>query len=434
MRPILAIDFGSTHVKACLLKGNEIFGKVVTVPLHTTRRGQEAEVTVDAVERVIQSITEAFSSNHKISAIVLANQSPSLTILSKSGHLLFPVITHQDRRSTSEATELEKEFGQSFWLKTIGNRPYPGGIAATSLLWIRKHYPRILGKASCLGSLNTYFLKRWTDSVAIDPANASYLGTFDSVSLAGWNFAISRYLGIENLLPEVKDANEVGGRLNKEFARKLGCQSGIPVYVGTIDTSASAVGCGLRSGDLLHISGTTDVLATLIPQATPSPKYLTRPLGVGRKWLALHSIAAGGSTLEWCHKTFGSSKPRTLSKTTLKFEPYLSGDRLSIEPRFASFQNITIGHTSQDFIDAIYEGLDAKSQEGIRSLTEMLQKQGKKMTGRVWSTGGNERFSRRLHRSWKQWKNLQWSFNYNPNLCFEGLAQLANGNTSQESR
>ncbi len=56
---------------------------------------------------------------------------------------------------------------------------------------------------------------------------------------------------------------------------------------------------GARKGQLLNVSGSTDVLALCMDKAKPHERLITRALGVGQKWLSVATLAAAGAALDW---------------------------------------------------------------------------------------------------------------------------------------
>src|SRR5207253_1647384 len=104
---------------------------------------------------------------------------------------------------------------------------------------------------------------------------------------------------------------------------------------------------GAPPGQLLNVCGSTDVLALCTDRARPHERLLTRALGIGRRWMSVSTIAAAGSSLLWARQQlFPDLSPARFSTLVNKlakqrsrdtggvtFEPYLAGERTSIEQR-----------------------------------------------------------------------------------------------------
>jgi len=420
---ILCIDLGSTHFKAQIYGGARPFSRrwQVKVPMDT--KGSSAEIKENALDRCLGNLLSRFGTSlKKVQAIVMANQSPSLTLIGSNGKLLHPVITHLDKRSYSQAEKLERHFGKAWWLRVTGNRPYPGGIAVTSLFWLLENLPHTVAKAATIGSLNTYFIQKWTGQRCMDTANASFLGLFNTNTLEGWNLDICRHLRITPAqLAELKEADAIAGRLTDSAAKTYGFRSGIAVLVGTMDTSACVFGTLLNQKDFLHVSGTSDVMAVVRDSPIPSEDYLTRCLGKGRKWLKVRTLAASGAVLDWCRTVLGTTgafpkKFAVESERTVRFDPHLAGDRLSLDPKTGAFYNLTLGSTRRDLWEAVVFSLKKESIRNFKTLAASADG-----GGRVWYTGGNRKFARWVHGDLEG----EWDFFYEKDLLFNGLASLA---------
>ncbi len=425
VRTVLTIDWGSTLIKARLFRGGKPLTPIVSVPVHCQRVENRTQLLAKELDESLKKVLGRLRSQlKKVDVVVVATQSPSLTLISRKGELLRPIITHQDRRSYEEAKILHDSLGSQRWLDITGNLPFPGGIAATSLYWLKRHEASVFSKAHTFGSLSTFLIQRWTGNRVMDPANASFMGLYNTCSLGGWNLELAALVGVPiEKLPAVEEASKVAGHITTSASRSLGIRSGVPVLVGTMDTSAAALGLSLASGEILHVAGTTDVLATLMDEPKPSVNYLTRAFGIGRKWLAVRTLSAGGASLKWFESLFDKKTDWKHSKrssiNTVMFDPYLAGDRLSIDPKWGAFANLTLATTRFDLRDAVIAGIRAQSLEGIDALTEVVRP-----TGKVWYTGGNHEFARVLHQAWKEERPRKWQFRFVPDLALKGLARM----------
>ena len=137
MVTLLALDVGSSSVKAAVLTGTLPAGPLVRVPFPTLYDGVRAEVDpaglLKAVGRAARSaVSGSPLGKSRIDLVALSAMSPSWVALDRRGRPLTPVITHQDRRSQAEARWIEAEVGLGRHLGLTGNRPVPGGISSTT--------------------------------------------------------------------------------------------------------------------------------------------------------------------------------------------------------------------------------------------------------------------------------------------------------------
>src|SRR5207302_2294909 len=116
------------------------------------------------------------------------------------------------------------------YLTLAGNLPIPGGISGTTWAWFRRHAPALLRRADLAGHLNTFLHRQMTGGRVIDPANASFTGLYSTLDQGGWNDELCQVVGASpSQLPEVREANQVGGKITSEAARRFGLVAGTPM-------------------------------------------------------------------------------------------------------------------------------------------------------------------------------------------------------------
>jgi sugar (pentulose or hexulose) kinase len=158
----------------------------------------------------------------------------------------------------------------------------------------------------------------------------------------------------------------------------------------------------MRLGDLLHVVGTTQVLAALTAKPRPSPERLTRQLGVGEAFIQVTHNPVGGAALGWlrdlCFRDqseqefYEQSIPAAKSRATqVKLDPaFLGGDRLEIEARRAAFRELTLAADRLDLLAALLEAMHSKHRQALADLG-----MGDSF-GRVFLTGGGAGVVRQL--------------------------------------
>jgi len=435
---LLGIDIGSSSVKCAVLCNAKVQGKIVHAPFPTRRDGVRVEVDPNAILKAVASaITQVGPPAKKVDAIALSVMSPAWLAMDKDGRPLTPIVTHQDRRSVEQAHALEKKLGSHRYLHIAGTRPFPGGISSTTWAWYLKHEPQRVRKADLIGHLNTFLHRQFTGSRVVDPANASFMGVYSTIDLSDWSDELLHAVGGKrSQLPEIRDANEIGGRLTASAAHRLGLTEGTPMLVGVVDGSAAMLAAGAKPGQLLNVCGSTDVLALCTNHPRPHERLLTRALGVGKLWVAVSTIAAAGSAISWTKDQFfadmdwprfdklmsklarrsGPSKTNHNSTPTVHFEPYLAGDRMSIDQKQAGFTGLTLATTREDLLAAVLESLAQASAARLELLRQLKQP----ISRKVVVTGGAGKLDEVFHRDWPG----KWTFRSENEATLRGLAKL----------
>jgi xylulokinase len=356
---------------------------------------------------------------------------PAWVALDRAGRALTPIVTHQDRRSIVQARRLEADFGQAAHLRTCGCRPFPGGISSTTWAWFLEHQPGRLRRADLVGHLNTFLHRRLTGARVTDPSNASFTGLYRTLRLDGWSPELCANLGVPpSLLPAVHEADRIGGSITPAAAREFGLRAGTPMLVGLMDGSAGMLLAGARVGQLFNVVGSTDVLALCTDRPKPHPRLLTRALGVQGKWLQVSTLAAAASAIYWVRDQCCPGMPieefrqefRTLARRGpaaaggVRFEPYLAGERTSIEQRQGAFTGLTLASTRRQLLSAVVEGLIRASAERL----PLLAASGTPLRRQVAVSGGSDRLDRILHRDWPG----RWTYRAVTDATMRGLALL----------
>ena len=428
---LLGIDVGSSSVKCGVVRAGKLIGKISRAAYPTHYDGPKVEV--DA-ERILAAIAKAISdlghAPKKVDVIGLSVMSPSWLAMDKNGRPLTPVVTHQDRRSVQIALQMEKRIGKQKLLRITGNRPYPGGISSTTYAWYRRYEPGILKKADLVGHLNTLLHRRMTGARVTDPSNAAFMGLYRTCDLGGWSNELCELIGVsKRLLPEVRFANQIGGRITTVAARHFGLTEGTPMMVGMVDTGAAMMLAGPSPGQVLNVSGSTDVLILCTARAYPNEHLLTRPLGIADRWTSVATLAAAGSAINWMQdQFFADLTPATfhhlLDKlgrkpilSTVRFEPYLAGERTSIEQKQASFSGLTLATTREQMLSAVIESL----AEASKARLALLRKIGVPMKPHVVVSGGLQ--AGLVHVLHRGWPNL-WRYKLESEASLRGLSKL----------
>jgi sugar (pentulose or hexulose) kinase len=436
---MLGIDVGSSSVKAAVLVEGKVRGEVVRAEFKTWHEGVRVEVDAEGVLRAIKKAIGQVGTRAKQAEVVgLSVMSPSWVAMDKSGRALTPVITHQDRRSVVEAKEIEAKVGKERFLQVAGNRPVPGGISVTSWEWYREHEPALLKRADLVGHLNTLIHRQMTGARVVDPANASFMGVYQTVTQGGWSDELCEAVGLrKELLPDVMEADRVAGHVSREGARSFGLPEGTPVLTGIVDTSSAMLLSGADEGQFTNNCGSTDVLGLCVSRGLPHERLLTRALGVGKKWMSVSTIAAAGTALDWARSQLfadfsmeqfwklvkkmaregKSPRKREEMMAGVCFDPYLAGERTSVEQRKAAFTGLTLSTTREHMLAAVIEALAAASAARL----ELFAQLGVPLKRKIMATGGSKGgLAELFHRDWKG----KWSFWEEKEATLRGLAKL----------
>ena len=385
---ILSVDFGTSSIKMAVYN-----------PDGTPLRSAKVEYAYEVLHRVyvqmdvsviyaafLQGCRELADLMPQIDVIVPCVFSPCLVVMDRDGNPLLPAILHLDRRSYVQSRFAMRQIGKEAFLQISGNLPFAGGISATSMLWVKDNHPQIYHASYKLGHLNTYIHRRLTGNWLIDPSNASFTGLYETCASGGWSKLLCSGLGIDaGKLPDLAPSLSLAGKLTASAAQETGMREGLPVIMGANDTTAAAYGAGAtHPGDILNISGSSEILTVTTDHPIPHEKYYTRTSMEAGKWLCL-AITVGGFALEWFRSTFCAELakdafynrylPDVLErqiKPTARFLPHLSGDRHSLLPRKGAFTRLTLDTTREEMLAALLIGTYDPVLSSLRVIGKQL--------------------------------------------------------------
>ncbi len=403
---VLALDVGTSSVKAAVLDvaSAQPVGAIahVTYALdHPTP--DAAEVPAERLWSVVTAAARAATRNMPdVEALGMSVLTPALVLLDAADRPLAPIWTHLDRRARPAARQVWAAVGEEF-LATTGNRPLPGGISAVCYRQQLMEDPYLGHRVQSYLHVNGWLGLRLTGERAFDPGNASLTGLFDTVTDRAWSQRWCSYFEVEpSWLPPVVDGRTTLGHLRAAAAAELNVPAGLPVKLGVADTSSAILAAGMGPGDLLHMVGTTQVLAALTDRPRPDPRRLTRLFGVGSSFLEVTHNPVGGVALDWLRELcfseqseeefFAKTVPAALhhaTRVTLD-PPFLGGDRLEIEAHRAAFRDLTLTSTRLDLLSAVLEAMRRRHRQAVADVG-----MGERFR-RVFLTGGAAEVVRQL--------------------------------------
>jgi xylulokinase len=452
---VLAIDVGSSSVKAAVLDGvtetiDVTRGATDTVRVPFASSYQDdgvaprAQVDPSAIEAAVVQAIGKLKNADKVDLIGATVMSPSWLAMDSKGRPLTAVVTHQDRRSVAEAQVIERIIGRERHLKSTGNRPYPGGISSTTFAWHLLNEPA-MKKAALVGHLSTWLIFALTGERAMDLSNAGFTGLLaidaQGRDFGAWDASLidavaevgkTRSEKLRALMPYVCESNRIVGKVKRPGAKRFGVKEGTPVIAGCMDGSAAMLAAGAEIGQLTHISGSTDVLALCTDRPYPTEGLLTRPLGVDRKWLSIGTISSCGTSLDWVREAFFSELPNVDAfyerveqilnarkiGSHVKFINELAGSRTAMEARYGAIGKLSLGTKRDDIVRGLIQDLCHESGERMRRLGEI----GAPMLKEIFCTGGvNERVTREIRREWPR----RFKYRTESEATLHGLLKLA---------
>ena len=396
----LSVDFGTSAVKLSVLDENRTTLCWAKEPYpYLLLPGEKNELRESDLMGALWTAAARLDpeARKKVELLCYDTFSPSPVFLDREGELVYPnIITHMDRRSRAQSQVIEDRIGRDRYLHIAGIYPFAGGCSAMTLLWFRQNEPEVLRRTYRIGHLTTYLHHRFTGEWMVDLVNASMLGLYETTTQGGWSGELLRELELDpSWFGEIRNPGTVLGTLLPDIADKLGVPAGIPVTVGTNDVAAAQSGAGNQSaGGIMNTAGSSEMISILTDNPAVSPEYYLRNAAIPGLW-QIYVITCGGFGVDWFHEQFcrEMSKPdfyaylsrcleAHLRDNPVAFDPYLTGDRQSLEKKTASWRGLTLAATRDEMLAALLESMQGvlygavKKAESVTRLDPVIKVSG----------------------------------------------------------
>lgn len=284
-----------------------------------------------------------------------------------------------DSRAQQEIAFLTDYYGEEQVQQLFG-RPLCSGDVCAKILWIRNHEPDVFEKTYKFLTGSSFLVARLTGEFVID----RFLGIASLRPLYCPDGSIRAEMCAPfcspDQLPIGKSAAEIAGFVTEWAAAQTGLLAGTPVTVGTGDSAAEAISCGvLKAGDTMIQLGSstffyacTDHLIqdhrvrgnSFVIPGTYSVAAGTNNCGTVTSWFrdqlfpqAVQKEAQGGpNAFETMMDGIAELPPGSDGLVTL---PYFAGERTPINDPNAKgvLFGLSLSHTKQHLYRSALEGI-----------------------------------------------------------------------------
>ena len=379
----LSIDFGTSAVKLSIVdeNGNTKQWAKENYP-YILLPGEKVEMDPAELWRALFAAAAKLDPTlrEKVEYLCYDTFSPSPVILDKDGELVYKnIITHMDRRSRAQTAYIDSTFGKDAYMNISGIYPFPGGCSAMTYIWFLQNEPEVYGTAYRVGHLPTYVHKKLTGEWMVDLVNASMMGLYETTTQKGWSDELIREFGLDrSLFGEIYNPGTRRGSLLPGIAEKLGVKAGIPVATGTNDVAAAQMGAkNSRPGEMMNTTGSSEMVSILTDNPVVNPEYYLRNSALPGIW-QIYATTAGGFAIDWfqaelCREMtkkefyayFDKVVEDCMDDTSVTFDPYMTGDRQSLEKRTGAWHGLTLEATRDKMLAAMLRAMQGVLKKAI---------------------------------------------------------------------
>ena len=401
MSSLLGIDLGTSSVKVVVfaLDGSISGIGSAEYPILTPSVGYAEQDPEDWWRATVAAVGQAMENAGRpdISGIGFSGQMHGFVLIGTDRRALSPAIIWADQRSADLLPEIESIVGPD--LKKCGTAPAAGFLIST-LFWLQRHQPELLGRALTLLMPKDYIRLKITGEFGTDESDASATGIFDVERRTWADDLITRLNLPRSIFPRTNESIERVGTLKKDAAAQLGLVPGIPVSAGSSDQPAQAVGNGLIDPPLGSVTiGTGGQVFVPLSQPLLDPKLRLHTFchAPRERWYLLGAMLSAGMALRWFRAILGTERfsyadlDRLAGEVEpgcegLTFLPYIVGERSPImDPRArGGFVGLALRHGPAHLARALLEGVTF----ALRQIVETMEDCGASLPELVASGNG----------------------------------------------
>lgn len=400
---LIGLDSGTTGCKACIfdLDGKMIsyayveYG-IITDPKKPGVVEQDGELMTECLFRCVKKVIEKSGiDNTRIKALGLSTPGASFCYCDEEGNTIGNWISWQDMRGFEMINELEKGMPTLTYMKEA----YCCRVGYSSLakqLWMKKHKPEVVAKATRIINMQEYFLHKFGCKEWISDAASISRECTGNLREHNYSKKIFDAYGLKISQRGKRVSNgTVAALVSEEIAKKTGLPVGCKICAGAMDQCCSPFGSGMyKNGDTVVTIGTigcayvcSDKLR-YIPGSTLTwkshmyfdngPKNYTAETmsfasASAYRWLRdticthemLQCLETNKDVYEVLNELIASSSPGANGVT---FLPFLQGRAYCPPEEFATgtfngdrstatFTNMRLSTTRADFVRAVAEGI-----------------------------------------------------------------------------
>jgi sugar (pentulose or hexulose) kinase len=151
--------------------------------------------------------------------------------------------------------------------------------------------------------------------------------------------------------------------------------------------AAAQVGAGnVEPGCIMNTAGSSDMVSILTDRPVVNPHYYLRNSALPGMW-QIYATTAGGFALDWFHEQLARDMtkeefydafiPKALAEFEqdgeVIFDPYLTGDRQSMEKRTGAWHGLTLAATREEMLAVMLKSMNRVLNTTIREAAEVVQ-------------------------------------------------------------
>lgn len=328
MLPTITVDVGTTSIKLCMFGAD---GELVAAARHATPTVQDAWGEIYDLESVTEAITGFIhaldpAARETVKRVAVTGVGESGGLVRPDLSLASPMILWHDHRGADYLAGLSPADRTTVY--RITGLPVNANYGLSKVAWAAGHAHRAgehaqwLNIAEYLAALMSG--QRWSEYSLASRTMALDLNS------GKWSAEACALVGLDvGIFPELRSALD-GSAITGDFARVSGLPEDVRIHVAGHDHMVGAVGAGLRHGELLNSTGTTEGLLYLrdAPSLDESSEQAKLANGLSctrADYTLFASIPTGGSAFATLQSMLGMTPEQLSGCISTLHERYVAG-------------------------------------------------------------------------------------------------------------
>lgn len=315
---VAAYDMGTGGVKIALIdKDFKLYGiATADYPLYTPQPDwaeQDPEDYWNAVCDVTRKVMrESGISADEIIGMSFSTQWKGIIPMDKDGKVLHRNIAWLDGRAGKQAEKLNEQLGTRYCDKDY----------FAKLLWFKENCPELYDRADCIHEVNSYLKFKITGEKSSDLSNHFLRSHNADIQKEAERFLDCAGIDI-NKFPPLVDSRDCVGRVTREASLQLGLSEGTPVFGGSGDIPAIAVGSGCTGSGKCHIYlGSSGWIGISLPEGSKARADL-RSAFTRDQSLWLYAIQSACMSFNWAVRQMYRAEMEQMGED---FYPYINSE------------------------------------------------------------------------------------------------------------
>jgi sugar (pentulose or hexulose) kinase len=333
VQPTITVDIGTTSVKLCFFDAS---GQLRASARHATPTVADAWGEIYDLETLLGGIIEFIrnldaEARSSVARIAVTGVGESGGLVRPDLTLSSPMILWHDHRGADYLAPLGPADRELIY--RVAGLPVNANYGLSKVAWAVANAPSAQDGAQWL-NIAEYLAAILTGSRFAEYSLASRTMALDIAS-GQWSAEVCALVGLDvRVFPQLRAAGH-GDVITAARSQDLGLPKDVMVHVAGHDHMVGAVGAGLRAGELLNSTGTTEGLLFLRDQPrldndAAQSKLANGVACMGEGYTLFASIPTGGSAFATLQSMLGIDGVKLSARLAGLHERYLAG---SLDPR-----------------------------------------------------------------------------------------------------